>query len=71
MALQSPLSDDEPAVSRRGDGAMETVILNRIYNAACDESLSERDAIAIIMTIVEDRLAELGMFPDATEGVDR
>jgi hypothetical protein len=45
----------------------EQVILNNIHCVANDENLSEKEALLVIMAIVEDRLANFGIF---VEGQD-
>jgi len=46
---------------------VEQKILNAIYTVADDESLSEHEALLVIMAIVEDRLAQSGFFPEHNE----
>lgn len=45
----------------------EVEILNNIYNYAVDPSFSEHEALLAIMEIVEDRLADFGMFPSGED----
>lgn len=42
---------------------MEVDILNKIYDIAIDQSFSEHEALTAIIEIVEDRLAQFGLFP--------
>ena len=46
---------------------METDILNAIYDIAVDENFSEHEALIAIIGVVEDRLAQFGMFPENTD----
>lgn len=45
----------------------EIEVLNEIYHAVMNINLTEQEAISIIAGIVEERLAEFGMFPSTEQ----
>jgi hypothetical protein len=45
----------------------EIEVLQNIFAVANDENFSDKEALNIIMSIIEERLATFGMFPEGAD----